>query len=176
MDLSDWEPDDPVLAEIPGASSEFLESRRRLKQAGARSLLDDVQPSPAEDDIVMERASFQSDPDRFLKCLAILETALRLRQKQGIEQGQIPSTEDLMRLAMATLKALPIDLETNADFLVLFVSRSIGEARQSSELQEFQSELAASEPKELTGLKLREIARVDLPAETNETLDSVSEA
>jgi hypothetical protein len=27
FDLDDWEPEDPVLAEMPGAAQEFLEAR-----------------------------------------------------------------------------------------------------------------------------------------------------
>ena len=182
LDLADWDPEDPVLAEIPDASSTFLESRRRHKQAETRSPDVEVRsalptsPSDVEDDTAIERASFQSDPDRFLKCLAILETALKLRQQQGVKLGQPPTTDDLTRLAMSTLQALPIDLEANTDFLVQFVSRTIGQAQQSTELQKLQSDLEASVPNQLTGVELKEIVRVDLPAEANEALDTVSEA
>ena len=175
LNLSNWEPEDPVLAEIPEASAEFLESRRKLKQAEAR-VREDVQPPTPGNDTTMEQASFQSDPDQFLKCLTILETALKLRQKQGLELGQPTTTEDLTRLAMTTVRALPIDLEANTDFLVQFVSRTIGQAQQSTEIQKLQLALEDSKPNQLTGVELKEIVRVDLPAEANEALDTVSEA
>lgn len=176
LDLSDWEPDDPVLSEIPDASADLLESRRRFKQAEVKEH-DEVHPPPeVRIDTAMERAAFQTDPDRFLKCLAILETVLKLRQKQGVEHGQPPTTDDLTRLAMSTLQALPIDLEANTDFLIQFVSRTIGQAQQSTELQKLQTDLETSKPNQLTGVELKEIVRVHLPTEANEALDTVSEA
>ena len=182
LDLSDdWDPEDPVLSEMPEASPEaFLAGRRSTNQSPAPRDDDEAKPivirqapEPVERTEAEERATFESDPDKFLKSLAILETTLRLRQKHGSHAGQPASKEDLMRLAMTTLEALPIDVESHAEFLVHFVAKAIGETREESD--DFDRFRETLEESEAIVMKPSSVARVDIPAETSAAMNEVAQ-
>ncbi len=211
LDLGDWEPEEAVAlsrqararraeatrVRIPEGMVEPVEVRaaeapvevRAAAGAAPGPIPRDAAPRVAANGpLPQERVTYQSNPDLFLKSLVILETALRLRQKHGVEMGQPPTHEDMLQLATSTLEALPIDIDSNKEFLVEFVANAIGSAQKSVVGRRFQVDLDREKPNVLPeelategggkGVPLHvrpaDAGPVPIPAEMSEAMASVS--